>query len=131
MRIQVAVLIGVSLAAVGCGFVGLVDPNYAYATKDDLHPTVHLVRDTPEVRALLATAASPKTAPTAQLLGAMAREPGVEIPGGSYARLVEFSQAQCEDFNRFHFMKVRITSGPRRGAEGWACFMIDVSPTFP
>jgi hypothetical protein len=132
MRVHAAFVVGVSLATFGCGLVGLVDPNYAYATQGDLHPTIHLVRDTPEVRALLANAAPQKVAPsTAQLRDAMAREPGVVVPGGSYVRLLEFSRAQCEDFNHFNFMKVRVTSGRRKGAEGWACFMTDISPTFP
>jgi hypothetical protein len=143
-------VIGASLAMFGCGFVGLVDPSYAHITQGDARSSIHLIKDSSDLRALIADH-SPKSreaeqmeraalrefAPAAvkarsEFLVAMAREPGVEVPGNSYARILETSNAGCgEGGNAFTYVRARITTGPRAGAEGWACFMTAISPTFP
>jgi hypothetical protein len=149
MKIRTFCLIGTSVAMSGCGLVGLVDKDYAFVTQGTASSTIHLIGDTSKVRALIADH-SPKTrqaeemersalrefVPAAvkarsEFLVAMAREPGIEVPGNSYARFLETSNAGCDKYgNRFTYVRARITSGPRAGEEGWACF-IEVSPTFP
>ena len=58
-----------------------------------------------------------------ELLQAMALEPAVAIPQKSYARRIETSEARCVPMQlaTATFIKIRITSGPYRGREGWVC----------
>jgi hypothetical protein len=147
MRTRTASLVGVSVVMFGCGWVGLADKNYAHITQGDVSSTIHLIRDTPRVRTLIAShsamdrhaelverAALREGAPDVtkarmEFLDVMEHEPGVEVPGRSYARLLEASNASCHGPHTY--VKVRITTGPRWGAEGWACYFTEISPTFP
>jgi hypothetical protein len=56
-------------------------------------------------------------------LGAMAALPGAMVPAGSYCRIVERSQAICSDIPMSNpdYIRVRITSGPSKGLQGWGC----------
>ncbi len=67
-----------------------------------------------------------------QFIDSMKHLPAVAVPAGSYARFLEQSKAKCEVVSYYNamYVKVRITTGPKRGVEGWACFG-EVSPTFP
>ena len=58
-----------------------------------------------------------------EFLMAMSQEPGVLVPEKTYVRVLAGSGAMCnlEPVYTFTFVKVRITSGPLRGREGWAC----------
>jgi hypothetical protein len=62
---------------------------------------------------------------------AMAHQPSVTVPVGSYARLLERSRAKCEADPSIsgEYAKVRITSGPLRGKAGWLCYWRDLTPT--
>jgi hypothetical protein len=161
MRASPFLLVSASLGLAGCGVVGLADPNYAHITQGDARSTIRLVSDSSKVRALIASEAARsadegriETAlvrqgqealedsgrnlaryfpDRAEFLDTMASEPGINVPGGSYARFLESSNARCgrQGVNQFTYGKVRITTGPRAGAESWACFISEVSPTFP
>ena len=56
-------------------------------------------------------------------LDAMARQPGVLVPPSSYCRVVKRSPAKCTKDPHYAptFVKVRITTGPSKGTEGWGC----------
>jgi len=56
-------------------------------------------------------------------LGAMARAPGVLVPGGSYCRITERSKAICSSYPQDNpeYVLVIITSGPSKGVKGWGC----------
>ena len=56
-------------------------------------------------------------------LDAMARAPAVQVAPNSYCRVLQRSQAKCTRDPEFtcEFVKVRITSGPSKGQEGWGC----------
>jgi hypothetical protein len=123
MRASAFLLVSASLVLAGCGVVGLADSNYAHITQGDARSTIRLVRDSPKVRALIASeamrAADADRIETAlvrqvqealedmgrnlaryfpdraEFLDAISREPGVDVPGGSYARLLEGSNARC------------------------------------
>lgn len=58
-----------------------------------------------------------------EFLSSMSQQPGVFIPEKTYLRLIEGSGAHCNANPLFTttYIKVRITSGPLRGREGWAC----------
>ena len=58
-----------------------------------------------------------------EFLLAMARQSGVLVPGNSYVRLLQSSGVRCNLDTTFSttFIKVRITSGPLKGREGWVC----------
>jgi hypothetical protein len=54
---------------------------------------------------------------------AMTRAPSVLVPGGSYCRIIEQSQAICSNdpSSNPEYVRVVITSGPSKGVEGWGC----------
>jgi hypothetical protein len=64
-----------------------------------------------------------------KLLDAMRRQPGVIVTGQQYFRLIEQTQARCGPgpTDTAIFWKVRVVTGPSKGAEGWACSR-DVQP---
>lgn len=142
----------------GCGIVGQFDPNYALATYQGPSGTVRLIKDSAKVRELIAAQErrfdeEKRIEAEAihsrrilsiddlrnlfpgrfQFLDAMSREPGVDVPNGSYARQLEAqSKAPClSGGGSATYTKVRITTGTKAGEEGWACFGFNVSPTFP
>ncbi len=57
-----------------------------------------------------------------EFLEAMAKMPGFLVPYRSQCEVVERSRAACGPplYNEL-FVKVRITTGPMRGKEGWVC----------
>jgi len=61
-------------------------------------------------------------------LDAMAQAPGVIVPGKSYCRILARSEAMCsrQPYYNPTYLKVRITSGPSKGQEGWACLGDDI-----
>jgi hypothetical protein len=65
-----------------------------------------------------------------RLLDAMARQPGVLVAGEQYFRILEQSSVGCADdpITTSNFLRVRVTTGPSKGLEGWACSR-DVQPT--
>jgi hypothetical protein len=58
-----------------------------------------------------------------EFLTAMSRQAGVSVPEKTYARLLEHSGARCNPMPVYTtvYIKVRITSGPLVGHEGWVC----------
>ncbi len=66
-----------------------------------------------------------------EFLLAMSRQPGVTVPEETYARLLEYSDAHCTPMPGYStvYIKVRITTGPFMGREGWVC-EDDVGRTF-
>jgi hypothetical protein len=66
-------------------------------------------------------------------LEAMAAKPAFAVRGGTTCRLVERSQARCtpDPLDTHAYVKVRITEGPKRGQQGWACEVRDVVLTTP
>jgi hypothetical protein len=66
-----------------------------------------------------------------RFLDALTHQPHVTAPAGSYARLLEMSHAKCNSDPSLsgEYAKVRLTSGPMRGREGWLCYWRDLTPT--
>lgn len=145
-------LIAASLFGFGCR---AFDPDYAYISTSEL--TTHLVLDSPSVERLLDRddLISGKDWPhhTDQerlrgyqyvqehveefraerhvLLAAMANQPGFTVEGRQSFRLLRESSASCEPSGQSSssiFILVRVSTGPSKGAEGWACTK-DVAPT--
>jgi hypothetical protein len=58
-----------------------------------------------------------------EFLKALAQEPAVSLSTGTYLADLETSAAKCYDqpLSTPTFRKVRVLSGPHRGAEGWTC----------
>lgn len=56
-------------------------------------------------------------------LDKMAQAPSIVIPGASYCRILQRSDAICsrDPILNPEYIKVRITSGPLKGQEGWGC----------
>ena len=65
-----------------------------------------------------------------KLLDTMGRQPGVFVTGEQYFRILEQSPAGCADdpVTTSNYLRVRVTTGPSKGSEGWACSR-DVQPT--
>jgi hypothetical protein len=66
-------------------------------------------------------------------LDQMAAEPGFSVRGNTPCRMLKISAARCSRYRRdtWTYVKVRITAGPERGREGWACSVVDVASTAP
>jgi len=138
-----------AIVAAGCT---LFDPDYAYVTRED--STVRLVADSRAVRGLLTEAAMRDAAlnrsqqnasaeersrltlemqqPSAQrrqLISAMAQLGGVVVTGKHYFRELEQSTAGCDIYpiSSATYVRVRVTTGPSKGSQGWACSR-DVQP---
>ena len=58
-----------------------------------------------------------------KLLDAMHRQPGVIVAGQQYFRVLEQTNARCGPgpTDTATFWRVRVITGPTKGAEGWAC----------
>jgi hypothetical protein len=58
-----------------------------------------------------------------EFLAAMFNQPGISVPERTYARLLEYSGARCTPRPGYStvYIKVRITSGPLLGQQGWIC----------
>lgn len=58
-----------------------------------------------------------------KLLNAMAQQPGFEVTGEQYFREIDQSDAGCakEPASSSNYVLVRVTTGPLKGREGWAC----------
>ncbi len=68
-----------------------------------------------------------------KFLTEMTHQPSVSIPKWSYARALERSHARCEADASLsaQYWKVMITSGARRGQEGWLCYLKELFPENP
>jgi hypothetical protein len=66
-----------------------------------------------------------------EFLSEMNRQPGISVAEKTYARLLEYSGAHCTPRPLYTtvYIKIRITSGPLLGREGWVCEE-DVGRTF-
>jgi hypothetical protein len=66
-----------------------------------------------------------------KFLLAMSQQPGILVPEKTYVRVLAGSGAECGPIpgHSFTFVRVRVTSGPLRGREGWVC-QGDVGGTF-
>ena len=64
-------------------------------------------------------------------LNAIARTPNKTIPPNSYCRILQRSAAICSRIpqDNPYYVKVRITSGPAKGQEGWGCLGNDIYVT--
>ena len=61
----------------------------------------------------------------------MLSQPGVDVTGRRYFRLLNRSMANCDlngPISSAKYVLVRVTDGATKGAEGWACER-DVQPT--
>jgi hypothetical protein len=58
-----------------------------------------------------------------EFLSKMYQQPGLSLPEKTYARLLEYSGAHCNPVPGTSpvYIRVRITSGPYLGHEGWVC----------
>jgi hypothetical protein len=132
----------------------LFNENYGYATRQDSR----LILETPESERLLidegnnvaekgAFFAAQKQGNEAvfefvqhpeqhipkhlEFLRAIARQAAEAVPKGTHARFLKGSGAPCGYIpDSSIYAKFRITDGPMKGHEGWACTSSDFSPTF-
>jgi len=66
-----------------------------------------------------------------EFLGAIARQPAEVVPKGSSARFLSGSNAPCGHLPDSNiYAKFRITSGPMKDSEGWACNVSEIGPVF-
>jgi hypothetical protein len=139
-----------ALITVGCT---LLDPDYASVTREN--SITKLVADSPGVRKLLNEAAEhdatvkrslkerpaekqdlliqelqKPSAQRRQLLDAISGQTGVVVTGKQYFRELERSTAGCDIYpiSSATYVRVRVSTGPSKGREGWACSR-DVQPT--
>jgi len=123
------------LAMCGCKPRELSDPDYFLKTARTTQGTVRLTTDNPKVRELIADQAKRRSVfppDKAAFLEAMRLEPGIDVPSGSSARLLETSDALCgREVEGATEERVRITTGPKTGVEGWACFRTELWPSYP
>jgi hypothetical protein len=69
----------------------------------------------------------------AAFLDAMAREPSIRVAANSYCRVVKRSTAKCCKAvqDTCTFVKLRVTTGPSKGTEGWGCEGENVYSAWP
>jgi hypothetical protein len=68
------------------------------------------------------------------LIAAMNQQPAVTVVARrSYCRFLKHTRASCskDPILDCYYIKVRITSGPSKGQEGWSCMFEDVALTGP
>ncbi len=148
-------LIVLTLPIAMCWRSPLFNRNYGYQARHN----VQLIVDSPEVQRLLSEEASnmaekdvvrstmvtlsPNTLMELaqhperlfpkhfEFLHALAEQPAETIPKGSYARALKTSKAPCGRIPASAvYALFRITDGPKKGHQGWACQSSDFSPTF-
>jgi hypothetical protein len=139
------IVIGLSVGSSSCVYF---NKNYSNIVRGPKSSTVHVVNDSMEIRHLIseAEALDARWEPLSlsqfvdraaherfateympnrrRLLDAMNQAPGFTVVGGSYCRIIEKSGAQCEAEAAFYsttYVKVRISTGPAKGKEGWVC----------
>lgn len=128
----------------------LFDENYRYTARKD----VQLILDGPEVQRLLSEEsgniadreASSSLRPIDEMiefhqhperyipkhlefLRAINAQPAEMVPEGSHARVLKSSKAQCgriPDSDIYAYF--RVTTGPMKSREGWACMSGDFAP---
>lgn len=89
-----------------------------------------MIIDSPEVRRLIAREETQEF-PVVEFIAALAAQPSNLVAQNSYVQVLERSRASCARDPRVTdvYVRVRITSGPSRGKEGWLCQDKDFSPT--
>jgi hypothetical protein len=131
MRLTAALTATVILG--GCEF----HPDRHWRFREDTNANSKLVFDSLELRRLIAEQESrnqelPEPIPgRSQFLDAVRRQPGVSVPPGPYARQLERSKASCEPGQSKvgRLTRIRITTGPLKGMEGWVCEHYDIGLT--
>ena len=113
---------------------GCFNPDRELITRDGSH--AWLVEDSPAVERLLSVQKTSdqdieRPSPNRrEFLLAMSQRPEVLISEKTYARLLEYSGAHCNPIGYSTvYIKVRVTSGPLAGREGWLC-EDDIGRTF-
>jgi hypothetical protein len=127
----------VAVAGLAIFWWPLFDPDRQLVTQK--YQPVRFVRDSPEVRSLIKDAASreverrklgtfEETQEQNNFVDGMANRPRIEIPAGSYCRIIERSEAVCGKKPGYggSFVLVRVTRGAAKGQIGWGCWAGDV-----
>jgi hypothetical protein len=134
MRLAVALTTAVILD--GCAF----HPDRQWQFLDRRDGSSKLVFDSHTVRRLIAEqetrdqgGANPYDAEgRLQFFNAVRDQPGVVVLESPYARELELSKAHCEPNSSSppgRLARIRITTGPLKGKEGWVCQHHDIAPT--
>ena len=114
------------------------DCDYDHQGMSDRSRAVRLVPDSPEVRRLLIAermnrVRKNETESPEQnaFVDAMTSRQTIEVPSGSYFRLLEWSEAVCtkRPGQNPRYIEVRVTMGSAKGSIGWACLGVDVAFT--
>ena len=87
--------------------------------------------DPQQVQLTIDMRAHPKRymAERSKLIETMAQQAGILVTGEQYFRILEESPAGCADdpVTTSNYLRVRVSTGPSKGSEGWACSR-DVQP---
>ncbi len=136
-RVSVATAI-LTLAAV-TGTLVLLSCDADHQAITDKSRTTRLVPDSPEVRSLIADAQrlnrdkknDVESPEQDAFVDAMTSRQTIEVPPGSYLRILQWSTAVCAKV-RYNsvFIKVQVTTGDAKGEIGWGC-MLDITLTNP
>jgi hypothetical protein len=121
--VSIGLLSIMGLSSFSCGLFSINE-----AITDRSKP-IRVVLDTPDVRRQIAERPAlgkrgeADSRQQAAFVDAMADSEGVEIPPGSYCRVLERSEAICsKDPNQNPtYVKVLITTGGAKGQVGWGC----------
>ncbi len=105
----------------------------------DRSRTIRLVPDSTEARRLIADAErlnrdknnDVESPEQDAFVDAMTSRQTIEVPPGSYARILEWSTAVCAKV-RYNpvYIEVLVTTGSAKGETGWGC-MLDITLTNP
>jgi hypothetical protein len=95
------------------------------------HRSRQALPDPQQVQLTIDMRAHPKRymAERSKLIETMAQQAGILVTGEQYFRILEESPAGCADdpVTTSNYLRVRVSTGPSKGSEGWACSR-DVQP---
>jgi hypothetical protein len=131
-RTSLGVTTVAGLVLVILGAMGGVCCDYDHEAISDKSRVIRLVPDTQEVRLLLASGErlglankrnDAKLSEQTAFVDAMTSRATIEIPPGTYFRVLEWSNAVCSTRPQENpaYIKVLITTGSAKGEIGWAC----------
>jgi hypothetical protein len=113
----------------------LFNPDFQYIS--DQFKTVQFVRDSAQVRRLVMDAQSfkqekkpgVKAPEQIAFVDAMLNQPSIEVPAGSYLRMLEQSGASCSKapYQNARYVRVRVTTGGAKGEVGWGCWGVNLA----
>ena len=129
-RALIASVAGGLVLSFGYGAWWLFTPLHAYSIRESEARGANMIMDSPEVRRLIAKEEKQEF-PEVEFMAALAAQPSNLVAQNSYVQVLDLSRASCarDPHVTDVYARVRITSGPSRGKEGWLCQDKDFLPT--